>query len=200
MSPTSCKSRATRSWPRSASTTSLTHPFNGRVQPEADNPGQILWVIGEHWKLTRDQDWLNGVYPQAMKLADMIEYYRTQPEPHWVSDTSLEFGTALPENSANASSWGTCDGYQPEYTEAFDIAGIRAAAALAQAVGDNEEVKQWTTLSEKLFDQYHRRFGERLSEEVLLRIRSLWPCRIYPGTTRGPRSSSSRQSVATRKT
>jgi hypothetical protein len=157
----------------------LTHPFNGRVQPEADNPGQILWVIGEHWKLTRDQDWLKRVYPQAMKLADMIEYYRTQPEPHWVSDTSLEFGNALPEKQRKRLKPGACDGYHPEYTEAFDIAGIRAAAALAQAVGDNEEVKQWTTLSEKLFDQYHRRFGERLSEEYGA-YSVLWPCRIYP--------------------
>ena len=36
----------------------LKHPFNGRVQPEADNPGQILWAIGEHWKITRDEEWL----------------------------------------------------------------------------------------------------------------------------------------------
>ena len=111
----------------------LKHPFNGRVEPEADNPGQILWVIGEHWRITRDQDWLKRVYPEAMKLADMIEYYRTQPEPHWVSDTSLEFGNWLPEKQRKRLKPGACDGYHPEYTEAFDIAGMRAAAALAEA-------------------------------------------------------------------
>jgi hypothetical protein len=157
----------------------LAHPFNGRVQPEADNPGQILWAIGEHWKNTRDAQWLKRVYPHALKLADMIEYYRTQPEPHWVSDTSLEFGSALSEKQRKRLKPGACDGYHPEYTEAFDIAGIRSAAALATAVGDVQETKQWNALAGKLFDQYHRRFGERLSEEYGS-YSVLWPCRVYP--------------------
>jgi hypothetical protein len=157
----------------------LRHPFNGRVQPEADNPGQILWAIGEHWKLTRDREWLKRVYPQAMKLADMIAYYRTQPEPHWVADNSLEFGDALNLKQRKQLKPGACDGYHPEYTEAFDIAGIRAAAALSEAVADEEELKQWTTLAAKLFDQYHRRFGERLPEEYGS-YSVLWPCRVYP--------------------
>ncbi|MEX2140671.1 MAG: hypothetical protein WD894_15520, partial [Pirellulales bacterium] len=74
---------------------------------------------------------------------------------------------------------GACDGYHPEYTEAFDIAGIRAAAALATAVGDEQEAKQWNALAGKLFDQYHRRFGERLAEEYGS-YSVLWPCRVYP--------------------
>jgi hypothetical protein len=157
----------------------LKHPFNGRVQPEADNPGQILWAIGEHWKLTRDREWLKRVYPQAMKLADMIAYYRTQPEPHWVADNSLEFGDALNDKERKQLKPGACDGLHPEYTEAFDIAGIRAAAALSEAVADEEELKRWTALAAKLFDQYHRRFGERLPEEYGS-FCVLWPCHVYP--------------------
>ena len=79
---------------------------------------------------------VSGVLPpdsRTEKLADMIEYYRTQPEPHWVADASLEFGGALPEKQRKQLKPGACDGYHPEYTEAFDIAGIRAAAALATA-------------------------------------------------------------------
>ena len=74
---------------------------------------------------------------------------------------------------------GACDGYHPEYTEAFDIAGIRAAAALSEAVADEVELKQWTALAAKLYDQYHRRFGERLPEEYGS-YSVLWPCRVYP--------------------
>ena len=73
----------------------LRHPFNGRVQPEADNPGQVLWAMGEHWKFTHEKTWLDRVYPSAMKIASMIRYYRTSPGPHWVWDTSLDFGDAL---------------------------------------------------------------------------------------------------------
>ncbi len=31
----------------------LAHPFNGRSYPEADNPGQVLWIMGEHWRFTQ---------------------------------------------------------------------------------------------------------------------------------------------------
>src|SRR5512137_241878 len=96
----------------------LGHPFNGRVQPEADNPGQVLWVMGEHWKFTRDQAWLKRVYPSAQKLAAMIRYYRTTPEPHWVWDTSLDFGDVLPKEQRKQLKPGACDGHHPEYTEA----------------------------------------------------------------------------------
>ncbi|MBI5388172.1 MAG: hypothetical protein HZA90_26195 [Verrucomicrobia bacterium] len=38
----------------------LKHPFNGRVQPEADNPGQILWIMGDrrlpHFSLPRSRN------------------------------------------------------------------------------------------------------------------------------------------------
>jgi hypothetical protein len=157
----------------------LQHPFNGRTQPEADNPGQILWAIGEHWKITRDKEWLKRVYPHAMKLADMIEYYRTQPEPHWVSDTSLRFGEALPENQRKRLKPGSCDGFHPEYTEAFDIAGIGAAADLAEAVADEQEIQHWRKLREQLTAQYQKRFGKRLAEQYGSYC-VLWPCRVYP--------------------
>jgi hypothetical protein len=84
----------------------LAHPFNGRVQAEADNPGQILWIIGEHWRFTRDEKWLARVHPGVQKLPAMIRYHRTTPEPHWVWDTSLAFGEALPPNQRKAPQAG----------------------------------------------------------------------------------------------
>ena len=60
----------------------LAHPFNGRTRVEADNPGQILWVMGEQWRFSRDRQWLQRVYPAAAKIAAMIRYYRTTPGPH----------------------------------------------------------------------------------------------------------------------
>ena len=41
----------------------LAHPFNGRSYPEADNPGQILWILGEHWRFARDRTWLTARLP-----------------------------------------------------------------------------------------------------------------------------------------
>ncbi|MCX5684232.1 MAG: hypothetical protein NT049_11175, partial [Planctomycetota bacterium] len=119
----------------------LAHPFNGRAFPEADNPGQVLWIIGEQWLFTRDKAWLERVYPGVRQLAAMIRYYRTTAGPHWVSMNSLKFGDALAKEERQELKPGRCDGSHPEYTEAFDIAGLWRAAAMAKALDKRDEAK-----------------------------------------------------------
>ena len=164
----------------------LRYPFNGRVQVEADNPGQVLWIMGEHWRFTGDRQWLERVYPAAAKLAAMVRYYRTTPGPHWVKADSLEFGDALPPDQPDEPPSmrrqvlrpGSCDGYHPEYTEAFDIAGVRAAAMLARAAGKAEDASQWEKLAAELFSRYDARFGKNLAAGYGSYC-VLWPCRLY---------------------
>jgi len=167
----------------------LAHPFNGRTKVEADNPGQILWVMGEHWRFTKNKKWLDRVYPSAAKIAAMIEYYRTTPPPHYVKATSLDFGDNLPPDKPDEKPAhkrqrlrpGNCDGFHPEYTEAFDIAGLRAAATLAAAADKSEDANEWNTLANTLMKSYDETFGDRL----FTRYGSycvLWPCRLYPFT------------------
>jgi hypothetical protein len=157
----------------------LAHPFNGRVHPEADNPGQILWIMGEHWLFARDCAWLDRVYPSVKKLAAMIRYYRTNPGPHWVCPTSLVFGEALPSGKRQELKPGSCDGFHPEYTEAFDIAGIRAAVTLAGAKQDDASAEAWKGLAADLFEKYDQRFGGKLPKGYGS-YSVLWPCRLYP--------------------
>ena len=164
----------------------LAHPFNGRVYPEADNPGQILWIMGEHWEFTRDEAWLDRVYPAVQKLVAMIRYYRTTPGPHWVNVDSLEFGDALPPEKRQKLEPGRCDGHHPEYTEAFDVAGLRAAGNLAHVVGTRNpaagitaDLATWPALERELFDAYQLRFGKNLRNEYGSYC-VLWPCRLYP--------------------
>jgi hypothetical protein len=157
----------------------LEHPFNGRVQPEADNPGQVLWILGEHWRFTRDRDWLARVWASVRKLAAMIHYCRTTPEPHWVSMDGIGFGNDLAGNRRLRLKPGACDGFHPEYTEAFDIAGMRSAADLAEAKGDAESAAQWRTLAGQLRDVYDGAFGADLRRHEYANYCVLWPCAIY---------------------
>lgn len=157
----------------------LAHPFNGRAYPEADNPGQVLWIMGEQWKFKRDQRWLARVYPSARKLAQMIRYYRTTPGDHWVSLESLDFGDAIAKDKRQRLEPGRCDGHHPEYTEAFDIAGLRGAATLAEAAGRADEAGTWTQIANDLFAQYDRNFGPALRNGYGSYC-VLWPCRLYP--------------------
>lgn len=162
----------------------LGHPFNGRIDPEADNPGQILWVMGQHWQFTRDRQWLARVYPSASKIAAMIRYYRTTPEPHWVCSTSLDFGDALPAKKWQPLRPGACDGHHPEYTEAFDVAGLRAAAVLAEAIDRPDDAAAWRALADELMQRYDRQFAGRLPKDYGSYC-VLWPCRLYR-IDRGP--------------
>ncbi len=165
----------------------LRHPFNGRVQVEADNPGQILWVMGQHWLIGRDRRWLQRVYPAVARIAALIRYYRTTPPPHYVKATRLEFGEALPPDQPGDTpahkrqvlEGGACDGFNPSYTEAFDMAGLRAAALMARALDKTEEARACEQLAASLMANYDRSFGAALpagygSYSVL------WPCRLYP--------------------
>ena len=165
----------------------LKRPFNGRVAVEADNPGQVLWIMGQHFLFTREGEWLRRAYPAAAKLAAMIRYCRTTPGPHYVKADSLEFGEALPPDDPDAPPAqrrqalkpGSCDGRHPEYTEAFDVAGLRAAAALARAADKPAEAAAWEGLAAELMDSYDKTFGRQLRRGYGS-YAVLWPCALYP--------------------
>lgn len=154
-------------------------PFNGRPFPESDNPGQVLWSMGQHWLLTRDKAWLQRIYPAAEKLVQMIEYYRTGTPPFWVNLNSLNFGDALPEDQRKELHPGRCDGYHPEYTEAFDITGIRTVAEFAEVLKKTDDAEHFRELAGILFAQYDARFGEHLGSGYG-KYAVLWPSRLYP--------------------
>jgi hypothetical protein len=157
----------------------LAHPFNGRSYPEADNPGQILWIMGEHWRFTQDRAWLERVWPAAQKLAAMIRYYRTTAGPHWVQMDALVFGNEVPPDKRRELKPGRCDGHNPAYTEAFDVAGIQAAAWLAQGMDRAEDSAQHEALVVELLTRYDRKYGAHLPDRYGSYC-VLWPCRLYP--------------------
>jgi hypothetical protein len=155
------------------------HPFNGRSYPEADNPGQILWAMAQQWQFTRDRAWARRIYASARKIAEMIEYYRTTSGPHWVLMDGLDFGPTLPKEKRRELKPGRCDGHHPEYTDAFDIAGLHGAAVLAEALGKSAESAKWRASAERLLEAYDTRFGGNPGKEYGS-FSVLWPCRLYP--------------------
>ncbi|MFC1636547.1 hypothetical protein ACFL5Z_17080 [Planctomycetota bacterium] len=157
----------------------LAHPFNGRPFPEADNPGQVLWSMGQHWSFTHDKAWLRRIYPSARKIAEMIRYYHTPPGPYWVGLNSLNFGDAVPREKRTELKPGRCDGVHPEYTEAFDIAGLRIAGDFAEVMGQAQKAQRWRQLADQLMTEYDRLFGKNLRKGYGS-YSVLWPCRLYP--------------------
>jgi hypothetical protein len=157
----------------------LAHPFNGRAYPEADNPGQILWAIEQHWLLSRDVQWRDRLRPAVLQLARLVEYYRCTPGPHWVSMNSLDFGEALPAGRRQELKPGRCDGFHPEYTEAFDISGLKGAATFLRGCGDAAAAGHFEHIAAGLTSTYQQRFGQDLRRSYGSYC-VLWPCRLYP--------------------
>jgi hypothetical protein len=160
----------------------INRPFNGRPYPEADNPGQVLWALCQQWLFARDTTWLARIYASVRKLANLISYCRTTDGPHWVNRGSLDFGDVLPFDKREELQPGRCDGFHPEYTEAFDIAGLRAAATLADAMSDNADASNSTTTAQSLWKTYDEKFGANLGKDYG-GYSVLWPCRLYPLNT-----------------
>jgi hypothetical protein len=158
------------------------HPFSGRSYPEADNPGQILWVTGQQWLFGRDKAWLQTVYPSVQKIAAMIHYYRTTTGTLWINMNGLDFGSAVPANQRRQFTPGACDGTNFNYTEAYDLAGIRAAIAMAQAMGNTVDEQAWQKFADSLFTQYDAKYGGNLGDGYGS-YSVLWPCRLYPLTS-----------------
>ena len=132
----------------------LAHPFSGRPEPEADNPGQVLWIAGEHYLHTRDEAWRSRILPKVLELTRIIE---ERPRYVMVDGKRKEL---IP---------GACDGIHPEYTEAFDIAGLRAAAMLTND-------GRWSALAEQRVRQYDGRFG---NDPTAGYGAYTWPARLY---------------------
>jgi len=158
----------------------LAHPFNGRAYPEADNPGQILWILSEHWLYTRDRDWLNRVYPSVQKTVALVGYYRTTPAPHWVDMGRFDFGDVVPLQKRRELKPGRCDGHNPAYTEAFDIAGVRGAIRMAEAIGNRKDARAWEELAGSFMKSWDERFGAEMRKFEYANYCVLWPCRLYP--------------------
>src|SRR5262249_5143686 len=74
---------------------------------------------------------------------------------------------------------GACDGTHPEYTEAFDVAGLRGAITVAQALGRDEDAAAWKKLADELFALYDKQFSADLAKGYGS-YSVLWPCRLYP--------------------
>jgi hypothetical protein len=135
--------------------------------------------MGQQFEFTFDKEWARRIYPAARKIAEMIQYCRATDGPHWVTMDSLEFGENLPEDKRRELKPGWCDGHHPEYTQAFDIAGLYGAGAIALYVGGDMEGHGWYELGHRLRRDYDRSFGENVGAKYG-DYSVLWPCRLYP--------------------
>jgi hypothetical protein len=153
----------------------LAFPFSGRQYPEGDYPGQVLWMIGQQFVFEQDLKWVQKKLPAVEQIVKMIQYFRQPQIQPYVSFKDLSFGAAVPAQDRQYLNRIVVDGVHPEYTEAFDIAGVSAAASIANALGKSELKNEWQSFLSAITSEY---FASQHHVKSYAAYSLMWPLQI----------------------
>jgi len=139
-------------------------PFGG-FGAESDGPGQLIWIMTEHHRITGDDCFLADVFPHIRRNADLIVRMRHAREPIF-GHTTIRTPQMMLDPSADLMCrpaadgmiQGRMDGHFPRFwVNGWSWFGLRRAIEAGRQLG--VDVAEW----------------ERQAEDLLGRIRSLMP-------------------------
>jgi GH15 family glucan-1,4-alpha-glucosidase len=115
---------------------------------EWDSNGQVIWVLLEHHKLTRDLQFLREVYPAIARGADWIERKRRMTRQRTAPHCGL-----LPAG-ISAEHLGPSDFYY--WDNFWGVAGLRRAALAAQLLGRPADAEKFAAYAEDYWAEIQR--------------------------------------------
>jgi len=149
-------------WPDLARATTeicVRHDFFGGFCAEADGPGQGVWALVEHYRITRDRVWLERVYPTIQRKCEWLFRMRRAKAPiQLVPDTPiLPFMHAQRNASVIcvAAQDGVIMGVMDLNVEVgianhWALCGLQEAAYAARELGHESDAQAYETEAEKL--------------------------------------------------
>jgi hypothetical protein len=182
----------------------VAHPWSGAASqqgPEADAPGELLWIISEHFRLTRDKEWLRSVYSTLYRLAELICFLRHPVDGETrefaglkmvvkgnevfaemdttLRDMPLHFEVLL-ARAEDGVIFGRIDlAYDPHWlVMPMAVAGLQGMAEAAEALGEKEDAQRFRSEAATArhdYEQYCRVEHPSTSSVV-------WPCRSVDPT------------------
>ncbi|MGQ9524343.1 MAG: hypothetical protein ACUVTZ_05805 [Armatimonadota bacterium] len=160
----------------------------GGFGAEADGPGQGIWAITEHYRLTRDLGWLDQMYPHLKRRAELIMQMRRAEAPIKLFS---EFCTpdALLNPAIDVLCLAAEDGlvrgrmdwhFPLVWVNSWSLDGLRRVAQAAEALGHGADVRRYSDefrqYSEALLRVLPKRFGENERDFCCI----LWPTQAVP--------------------
>jgi hypothetical protein len=175
---------------RSAIDWMLAHPWAGRPHAEGDAPGQLLWVLGDYWRFTRDQEWLSGRLGQIRQLVAAIQAARTDTPGPLSVNLLGHVGALVPgrafktlQDAAHGRpprlNYGTMDHSGELYVNFFGVAGLTAAADMLEAAGYPDESLAVRAAAQEYavhLDRALALLGNRVDWDHRGQCAALWPC------------------------
>ncbi len=135
--------------------------FFGGFGAEGDAPGQGVWALVEHYRLTGDTAWLASVYPAIQRKCTWIKRMRRADRPLRVTVDTPVLSFTHAERAAGVICLAARDGlimgamdhgvaHAVGWVNQWALCGLRAAAAAAQVLGHAEDAAdydaEWTAL------------------------------------------------------
>ncbi|MCD6385045.1 hypothetical protein J7M23_04630 [Candidatus Sumerlaeota bacterium] len=115
---------------------------------QLDGFGQTLWALGQHYFITRDQNWLKFIYPRCLRAIDWLKETRNNDEMGLLPPTDAMDNELLKGRYTGHNFWA--------------LLGLRTVARLADAIGDKPRAKElW-----QMYDEYKRHFLKLLDKRI----------------------------------
>jgi hypothetical protein len=101
--------------------------------PGQESAGMLLWLLGEHYRLTRDTQWLRSVW-------DMVAQYAGWLVAAWERDRADNGGLLAPMAVGDNE---LAHGHYVSY-HLYAVAGARRAVEMAEALSERETAGRWS--------------------------------------------------------
>ncbi|ACZ42892.1 hypothetical protein Tter_1988 [Thermobaculum terrenum ATCC BAA-798] len=170
------------------------HDFFGGFGAEGDAPGQGIWAIVQHYRLTHDLEWLRAQYPAIRRKVEWLLRMRRADTPIRVTTDTPVLAKMQAEAhlgviclpAAHGLIMGNMDhavSYSIGWVNHWAICGLREAAYAASELGQREDASTWKLEAEQLWaslQKYAEEHPELLTMERTLNS-MLWPCHVWEG-------------------
>lgn len=177
---------------RAATEICTRHDFFGGFGPEGDAPGQGIWALVQHYRITRDRAWLERIYPAIRRKCEWLFRMRRATEPMQVVGDTPVLAFVHAERTAGVICVAAQDGliqgvmdhgvdHAVGWVNHWALCGLREAAHAAQELGfiadacayAAEATVLWTALHRLAFT--HPAFFQ--AERTVASL--LWPTRAW---------------------
>jgi hypothetical protein len=115
--------------------------------PEHDSPGEFVYAVAEHYRMTRDPGLARALWPRVVAAIGYLERLRAErtTDAYRTPEKRIFFGL-LPESISH-------EGYAKHavhsfWDDLFALRGLRDAAFLARELGDDEHAAPWEALAD----------------------------------------------------
>ena len=152
-----------------ASCRGIAHKYAfGGFGSEGDAPGEIIWILSEHYLLTRDAQYLEDIYPHIRDKAQLLLHMLETDKPVKVN-TEFAIPQMMLEPNLDMMCLPARDGliqgrmdnhYPVLWVNSFAYLGLSRAALCAEALGAAQDAVKW----EKAADDLKKAIRTKASE------------------------------------